>query len=47
MNHRIHTESDLDTAIASLVQADPRFAGALAKTRIRHSRLAEMPPDEP
>jgi len=30
MNHRIHTESDLDTAIASLVQADPRFAGALA-----------------
>jgi DNA-3-methyladenine glycosylase II len=30
MDHRIHTESDLDAALASLVQADPRFAGTLA-----------------
>src|SRR5262245_19296407 len=29
MDHRIHTESDLDAALASLVHADPRFAHAL------------------
>jgi DNA-3-methyladenine glycosylase II len=30
MNHRIHTESDLDVALASLVQLDARFAHAYA-----------------
>ena len=30
MDHRIHTESDLDAALASLVKADPRFGEALA-----------------
>jgi len=30
MDHRIHTESDLDAALANLVQADPRFGSALA-----------------
>jgi DNA-3-methyladenine glycosylase II len=30
MDHRIHTEADLDSALASLQQADPRF-GALLK----------------
>jgi DNA-3-methyladenine glycosylase II len=30
MDHRIHTEADLDLALASLAQADPRFAQALA-----------------
>jgi DNA-3-methyladenine glycosylase II len=30
MNHRLHTESDLDAALAYLVKADPRFGQALA-----------------
>src|SRR5436189_5871807 len=30
MDHRIHTEADLDAALTSLVTADPRFAHALA-----------------
>src|SRR6195256_6248404 len=30
MVDRIHTESDLDTALACLVKADPRFGGAIA-----------------
>jgi DNA-3-methyladenine glycosylase II len=30
MDHRIHTEADLDLALASLAKADPRFAQALA-----------------
>ena len=30
MDYRIHTESDLDTALAALVRADGRFAHALA-----------------
>src|SRR5258705_11679581 len=29
MDHRIHTESDLDAALASLVQVDARFGHAL------------------
>jgi DNA-3-methyladenine glycosylase II len=30
MDHRIHTEADLDAALASLTKADPRFVQALA-----------------
>jgi DNA-3-methyladenine glycosylase II len=30
MDHRIHTEADLDLALASLAKADPRFAQALS-----------------
>jgi DNA-3-methyladenine glycosylase II len=30
MGHRIHTESDLDAALAGLVKADPRFSEALS-----------------
>jgi DNA-3-methyladenine glycosylase II len=30
MEHRIHTEADLDAALASLVKADPRLGEALA-----------------
>jgi hypothetical protein len=30
MDHRIHTESDLDAALASLIRADARFAHALS-----------------
>src|SRR6266850_1743498 len=30
MDHRIHTESDLDAALASLVKADSRFGDALS-----------------
>src|SRR5262245_24565735 len=30
MDHRIHTESDLDTALASLTGLEPRFAHALS-----------------
>ena len=29
MDHRLHTESDLDAALAYLVKADPRFGQAL------------------
>jgi DNA-3-methyladenine glycosylase II len=30
MDHRIHTEADLDAALAALVKADPRFATIMA-----------------
>src|SRR5438552_6384641 len=30
VDHRIHTESDLDTALANLVKADSRFGAALS-----------------
>jgi DNA-3-methyladenine glycosylase II len=32
MDHRIHTEADLDAAIAALLQADPRFEAIMAVT---------------
>jgi DNA-3-methyladenine glycosylase II len=32
MDHRIHTEADLDAALAALLKADPRFAALMAVT---------------
>jgi DNA-3-methyladenine glycosylase II len=32
MDHRIHTEADLDAALAALVKIDPRFAPVMALT---------------